>query len=263
MEHHDTLNLSLVGYGPEWENTEANLSRLEEISDALFSSADIPSPDILVFPEAFATGFSMSGDITQDYGSSGIVAWMKRMAARYGCAVAGSVYVTYSGPERYNRFCFATPSGEVFSYDKRHLYFGSESESCRKGSARGTILWKGWKIMPGVCFDLRFPCWSRNTPADPYDLYLNVANWPASRRKAADVLLKARAIENSVYAAMCNRSGSDPLITYDGHSMIVNYRGRDRGTEKTVLGTPVVSAALGKEELMRYRRSFPVLYQAD
>lgn len=262
----DTLNLALVSFSPVWEDIAGNLSRLDGIAGRIFSSGETGGTDILVFPETFATGFSMTPEITQEYGGSGIVGWMKDTARMYGCAVAGSVYVSdgSSGrPVRYNRFCFALPSGDVFSYDKRHLYFGQESGSCTVGESRRLFEWKGWKIMPGVCFDLRFPCWSRNSPASPYDLYLNVANWPSSRGKAADILLKARAIENAAYAAMCNRGGSDPLLDYDGKSRIVNYRGRDKGSVAEICGVPVTFASLAKPELERYRKAFPVLEHID
>ena len=139
----------------------------------------------------------------------------------------------------------------------------AESMNFTPGASVRLFSYKGWKIMPGICFDMRFPIWSRNVPDDPYDLYLNVANWPASRRSAADILLKARAIENVSYAAICTRSGSDPLMAYDGQSSVVNHRGRVRSHTCDIQGTPVCFAVLDKSELVRYRQAFPALNQRD
>lgn len=259
------LGLTLVGFNPVWEDIRGNLRRLDALVPAVLDA--FPETDIMVLPEAFATGGSMSPSMTGFSGSSPILSWMSSASARFGCAIAGSVFLTdgqgADDAPRFNRFCFCSPEGWMRTYDKRHLYFGQEEESLSAGTVRSPFLYKGWKILPGICFDLRFPLWCRNSRTEPYDLYLNVANWPVARSKAADILLKARAVENASYAAICNRSGSDPLLGYDGHCMIVNYRGREKGRTCDVDGCPVVSATLGRQEMLRYRRAFPVLDRID
>lgn len=252
----------LASFAPVWEAVNENLENSGSVVRGILHSSDIPDPDILVFPEAFATGVSMDESMSSPAVSGQILAWMKEVSRLASCAVAGSVIVTEKG-RRYNRFYFVEPSGAVSAYDKRHLYFGQESMNFTPGASVRLFSYKGWKIMPGICFDMRFPIWSRNTPDDPYDLYLNVANWPASRRSAADILLKARAIENVSYAAICTRSGSDPLMAYDGQSSVVNHRGRVRSHTCDIQGTPVCFAVLDKSELVRYRQAFPALNQRD
>ena len=215
----------LASFAPVWEAVNENLENSGSVVRGILHSSDIPDPDILVFPEAFATGVSMDESMSSPAVSGQILAWMKEVSR--------------------------------LAYDKRHLYFGQESMNFTPGASVRLFSYKGWKIMPGICFDMRFPIWSRNTPDDPYDLYLNVANWPASRRSAADILLKARAIENVSYAAICTRSGSDPLMAYDGQSSVVNHRGRVRSHTCDIQGTPVCFAVLDKSELVRYRQAFP------
>ena len=258
-----SLNLALVEFSPEWENTVANLARLDAVTDAVFNLEGHGGPDILILPECFSTGFSMSPRIVEFPGSSRTLEWMKRMAALYDCAVAGSVPVWDKGGKRFNRFYFVTPEGVIDTYDKRHLFFGGEGEIFTPGTYRTVLVYKGWKILPGICFDLRFPVWSRNNASSPYDLYINVANWPAARMREAGALLAARAIENVAYAAFCNRAGSDSLMEYSGGSAVVNHRGRTRSSVVEVCGTRVAMASLDMAEMLRFRASFPVLGRAD
>ena len=275
-----TLNLMMLEFAPEWEAAKANLSRLDAIVERIFSlpSCGFPGreqvedyggcepgfmPDIIVLPEFFSTGFSMNQCVAEYQDFSPSLGWMLRTAALYDCAVAGSVPVIEPDGRRFNRFFFVTPDGILGQYDKRHLFFGGEGEIFTPGTDRTVLVYKGWKILPGICFDLRFPVWSRNNVSSPYDLYINVANWPAARMREAGALLAARAIENVAYAAFCNRAGSDSLMEYSGGSAVVNHRGRTRSSVVEVCGTRVAMASLDMAEMLRFRASFPVLGRAD
>ena len=203
-----TLNLMMLEFAPEWEAAKANLSRLDAIVERIFSlpSCGYPGagqggaaeegsmaaagfmPDIIVLPEFFSTGFSMNPCVAEYQDLCPSLGWMLRTAALYDCAVAGSIPVIGPDGRRFNRFFFVTPEGVLGQYDKRHLFFGGEDASYTHGTDRVILEYKGWRILLGTCFDLRFPVWMRNDGNDPYDLYINVANWPAARRKAAEVL---------------------------------------------------------------------------
>ena len=177
-------------------------------------------------------------------------------------AVVASVPTLADG-HRYNRCYFIAPEGEEWHYDKRHLFSPSgESGAYEKGRSRCTVPYKGWNIELNVCYDLRFPVWSRN-PDCGYDLLLNIANWPAIRIEAADILLHARAVENACYAAFCNRIGKDALCEYDGHSMIVNFFGQDMARRRRVGGVRFLTADLSLPKLQHYRSRFPVSEDAD
>ena len=276
MEFSETagvLNLMMVEFAPEWENVHVNLARLDALFQKIWAlpACGKPdcgpdesfSPDVIVLPECFSTGFSMNPEAAERMGASPSLGWMLRTAGLYDCAVAGSVPVWDTDARRHNRFFFVTPDGVLGSYDKRHLFMGGEAECFAKGNERVVLEYKGWRICPGVCFDLRFPVWSRNDMNHPYDLYLNVANWPAARRRAAETLIEARAIENVCYAAFCNRSGRDINLEYSGGSAVINHRGRLRSVSAVTDGTNVVYASLDMAEMLRYRASFPVLDSAD
>ena len=278
-----TLNLMMLEFAPEWEAAKANLSRLDAIMERIFSlpSCGYPGasqggaaeegsmaaagfmPDIIVLPEFFSTGFSMNPCVAEYQDLSPSLGWMLRTAALYDCAVAGSIPVIGPDGRRFNRFFFVTPEGVLGQYDKRHLFFGGEDASYTHGTDRVILEYKGWRILLGTCFDLRFPVWMRNDGNDPYDLYINVANWPAARRRAAEVLAAARAIENVCYVAFCNRAGHDPLLAYDGGSSVINHRGRVRSVSSRVMDTDVVYAVLDMAEILRFRASFPILGLVD
>lgn len=265
----NTLDVALVEFSPVWEAPEANIAALTDIFYSLFSSADISVPELVLLPEFFAVGFTMNPDMAEPAGCPETLGWMKRMAAEYGCAIAGSVPVAESG-RRFNRMFFVQPSGgpentgdcaevQVDTYDKAHLFFGGEDENYTPGTERKVFCFKGWRILPGICFDLRFPEWARNFRNTPYDIYLNVANWPVARNAAADILLKARSIENVCWSLFCNRTGSDSLLEYSGNSAVVDFRGRSRGKRTDVCGTPVVTARLDRATMGRFRENFPIL----
>lgn len=263
----EALEVAVVEFSPEWENPSANMAALDRIFDALFSSGEYPAPDLVVLPEFFAAGFTMNPGAAEDAAASPTLAWMESTVAHFRCALAGSVPVREAG-KRYNRLFFVQPvtscagtdgSVSVSWYDKAHLFFGGEDSNYTPGESRKVFVHKGWKILPGICFDLRFPEWARNTGDSPYDLYLNVANWPSARNAAADILVKARSIENVCWSVFCNRTGHDTLLEYSGRSAVIDYRGRSRGDRVCICGSPVLRARLEKAPMYRFRENFPIL----
>ena len=224
-------------------------------------SAGIESGGLIVLPEMFSTGFITmpAGEAESDGASLG---WMKAIAKKYGCAVAGSV-ATEDGGLFYNRFYFVKPDGTFVKYDKRHLFsFAGEDRRFTAGSEKVITEYNGVRFFLQICYDLRFPCFSRNILPNPYDAVIYVASWPSPRIGAWETLLKARAIENQCYAIGVNRVGKDPSCQYNGHSSIVDPYGNAsascaEGVEE------IVSADLDLDSLQAFRDKFPVLKDAD
>ncbi|MCI5719620.1 MAG: hypothetical protein MR294_04310 [Bacteroidales bacterium] len=224
-------------------------------------SAGIETGGLIVLPEMFSTGFITmpAGEAESDGASLG---WMKAIAKKYGCAVAGSVATEDRGLF-YNRFYFVKPDGTFVKYDKRHLFsFAGEDRRFTAGSEKVITEYNGVRFFLQICYDLRFPCFSRNILPNPYDAVIYVASWPSPRIGAWDTLLKARAIENQCYAIGVNRVGKDPSCQYNGHSSIVDPYGNAsascaEGVEE------IVSADLDLDSLQAFRNKFPVLKDAD
>ena len=224
-------------------------------------SAGIETGGLIVLPEMFSTGFITmpAGEAESDGASLG---WMKAIAKKYGCAVAGSVATEDRGLF-YNRFYFVKPDGTFVKYDKRHLFsFAGEDRRFTAGSEKVITEYNGVRFFLQICYDLRFPCFSRNILPNPYDAVIYVASWPSPRIGAWDTLLKARAIENQCYAIGVNRVGKDPSCQYNGHSSIVDPYGNAsascaEGVEE------IVSADLDLDSLQAFRDKFPVLKDAD
>ncbi len=224
-------------------------------------SAGIETGGLIVLPEMFSTGFITmpAGEAESDGASLG---WMKAIAKKYGCAVAGSV-ATEDGGLFYNRFYFVKPDGTFVKYDKRHLFsFAGEDRRFTAGSEKVITEYNGVRFFLQICYDLRFPCFSRNILPNPYDAVIYVASWPSPRIGAWETLLKARAIENQCYAIGVNRVGKDPSCQYNGHSSIVDPYGNAsascaEGVEE------IVSADLDLDSLQAFRDKFPVLKDAD
>lgn len=253
----DTLKLSLVQSNLAWQDAAANRGILE----ALFADA-ASGTDLVLLPEMFTSAFSMESGALAEPWPGESVAWMQAMAQRHDAAFCGSIAITDDG-RRFNRLVFVTPEGETFYYDKRHLFrMLGEHKRYAAGSERRVIEWQGWRILPLVCYDLRFPVWSRNTPALAYDLLLYVANWPAPRNHHWQALLTARAIENLACVAGVNRIGTDGIgIDYVGHSMAVNAAGKVLLDAGEAAG--VFTITLDKAELQQYRHNFPAHLDAD
>lgn len=202
-----------------WEESAANLRGFREKIEDLSSEVDL-----IVLPEMFTTGFSMNAAALAEPSEGKGLDWMRGMASRKDAAVTGSLIIEEEG-KFYNRLFFVFPDGSYKTYDKRHTFtLAGEHEVYESGQARLSLTYKGWKICPLICYDLRFPVWARNT--EEYDLLLYVANWPAVRTAAWDTLLKARAIENLSYCIGVNRVGTDGNNhPYLGHSAVYDCLG--------------------------------------
>lgn len=253
VEERQTLTITLLQRNIAWEQPEANRLSTEQ---ALLCT---PKSDLYLLPEMWATGFATTpqGIAEEDGGES--LRWMKRMAVRLDAAVAGSLAVRVGDGFR-NRFYFVKPDGAVCHYDKRHLFtYGGEPHHFEAGDKRVVVEWRGVRFLLLVCYDLRFPMWSRNQ--EDYDAVLYVANWPTSRIEAWRTLLKARAIENQAYVCGVNRVGNDPNCHYSGASAFVDPYGHAtecQGEEEATL-----TAELDMVRLRSFRKKFPVLKDRD
>ena len=216
--------------------------------------------DLIVLPEMFSTGFSMDAEGLAETMDGPTVGWMREEAAATGCVITGSVIVR-DGDHCYNRLVWARPDGTLDHYDKRHLFrMAGEQRHYAAGSRRLIVELKGWRICPLICYDLRFPVWSRSW--GDYDLLLYVANWPQRRAHAWSTLLRARAIENLSYVVGVNRIGRDGNgATYAGDSVALDFLGQPLSSEGG--GDRVETAVLDLESLQKFREAFPTHLDAD
>lgn len=244
-----SLIVNLIQTQLVWENSKANITRLNWHLQQSKPGA------VVVLPEMFASGFSMnSSEIAQTMDGEA-VSWMKEMSAER--LICGSLAIAENG-NYYNRFLAIYQGGIVSQYDKHHLFaYAGEDQHYSNGESLGIFEFEGWKIAPFVCFDLRFPTWIRQ--AKGADLMLFVANWPASRMKAWNSLLMARAIENQCYVVGVNRVGDDGLgISYSGCSQVIDFSGE-------FLISPIekreqfAEVYLEKSPMIQFRERFPFL----
>jgi len=252
-----SLRVSLLQQPLVWHDGAANRARFEELLLPLAGSTDLA-----VLPETFTTGFSMEVERIGEPAGGPTVGWLRRLAAALDAAITGSV-VTLDAGRYYNRLLWATPDGEVRQYDKRHLFrMGREHEHFTQGRSAWSVAWRGFRICPLVCYDLRFPVFSRRRPGLDYDLLLYVANWPAARAEAWRQLLRARAIENQAYVAGVNRVGADGKgVFYGGDSALIDFLGRPVAEGGDSAG--IISAALEPGPLAAFREKFPAHLDAD
>lgn len=253
------LTVTLIQSPLYWQDVDANLAMFEEKIWTIQGQTDL-----IVLPEMFNTGFTMDVETCSEPMNFTTFKWMKQMAAQTRAVVTGSFIVKEDG-NFFNRLIWMQPSGEYRHYDKRHLFrMANEHDHYSAGNHRLIVDLKGWKVCPMICYDLRFPIWSRNdlNPDNQYDLLLYVANWPTPRINAWDTLLQARAIENIAYVIGVNRIGTDINNNlYNGHSIIINHKGEqlffNEGEElletKTLIG----------EQLKTFREKFPAHLDAD
>ncbi|MBK8498324.1 MAG: amidohydrolase [Flavobacteriales bacterium] len=250
------LRVTLVQSMLHWEDAGANRAMFGEKLAALKGATDL-----IVLPEMFTTGFSMRSHELAETMDGATVAWMRAQAKSLDAALYGSVIVT-EGAKYFNRGLFAEPTGKVTVYDKRHLFrFANENEHYAPGTERVVVEWRGWRILLQVCFDLRFPVFSRNR--NDYDAMLYVANWPEARRYPWSQLLIARAIENQCYVVGENRVGMDGKgIHYSGDSVVIDPRGQVIGSvQPSQEGSATV--VLERSALEDFRAKFPVARDAD
>jgi predicted amidohydrolase len=249
------LRVTLVQTGLAWQDPATNRHHLAAHFRGLAGHTDL-----VVLPEMFSTGFSMDATALAEDMDGPTVGWMREEAAALGCVVTGSLIVREAGL-CHNRLVWARPDGTVEHYDKRHLFrVAGEHDHYAAGARRLVVDLKGWRVCPMVCYDLRFPVWSRNR--DDYDLLLYVANWPQRRANAWSTLLRARAIENLSYVMGVNRIGKDGNgVTYAGDSVVLDFLGQPLSSEGG--GDRVETAVLDLESLQSYRVSFPAHLDAD
>lgn len=250
----ENLKLSLIQADLKWEDKKANLQHFESIIRTLEGT------DIIILPEMFSTGFSMKPERYYEEMNGEIIGWMKAISHEKNAAVCGSMIIK-DGSLYFNRFIFVADNMVIAQYDKRHLFrMGEENEHYTRGSDRVVFEYRGWRIMPQICYDLRFPVWYRNR--NDYHLLINVANWPAVRSRVWTTLLKARALENQCYVAGVNRVGEDANgLGHSGNSMLVDYKGdviEFRGNEPGV-----VHAEIYLSKLNEFKSKFPAFLDSD
>lgn len=246
-----------------WEEKEKNLGMFDQKIAALEEQTDL-----IVLPEMFSTGFSMRPEKFAEPMSGATVAWMAKKASEKNCCIVSS-FICEQETNYYNRLVWMRPDGSHEIYDKRHLFrMADEHNHYSSGNDKVIINLKGWKICPLVCYDLRFPVWSRNfmesqSKQANYDVLLYIANWPERRSYAWKTLLTARAIENQCYVVGVNRVGNDGnQINHSGDSAVINPWG-ERLSNSEAHKESVETITIGYEELLKARNAFPVLLDAD
>jgi omega-amidase len=253
------LSFTLVQTDLVWEDRQQNRQRLEE------KIRSISNSQVVVLPEMFSTGFSMRPEELAEPMSGETVTWMKNLAASKKMILTGSVIIEEGG-KYYNRLIWMLPNGQSGYYNKRHLFaYAEEDKHYTAGQERLIASVNGWKINLLVCYDLRFPVWSRQSPrveGFEYDVLVYVANWPEKRSLAWRSLLRARAIENQCYVIGVNRVGTDGKgIAYNGGSTVIDPLGEilyEKLSEEDVF-----TITLDKEELNSIRERFPFRADAD
>lgn len=248
-----------------WEDKPANLKFWEDKLRVLKGKTDL-----IVLPEMFTTGFTMNVRDLAENMDGPTVTWIRNLSTELGATITGSAIIREEcatsglGGKFFNRMLWANPDRSFTWYDKRHRFsFADEDTFFTAGSARRIIEKHGWKIMPQVCYDLRFPVFSRNLKSDRYDVLVYVANWPAARSSAWRSLLVARAHENQCYVVGVNRVGTDGKgIEYDGSSLVVSSKGEILCS--FALGEEAIeTVSLSKTELDDFRAKFRPLDDAD
>jgi len=261
------LRITLIQTSLHWENRQANLEMFSQKIESIREATDL-----ILLPEMFSTGFSMNTEKNAETMSGEVIQWMKENAAKKSAVICGSLMMK-DGEKYFNRLIWMQPDGNLQYYDKRHLFgLGDEHNHYSSGNKKILVELNGWKILPLVCYDLRFPVWARNTaPSNSpeggehsrsYDLLLYVANWPERRVNAWKTLLEARAIENQCYVAGVNRVGNDGHgIHHTGESSVIDPRGEIlwREAERESIHT----CTLSYHHLNHIRESLPFLKDAD
>lgn len=239
-----------------WGDPEANRRRVAE------TLAAAPKSDIFVVPETFTTGFGDHMASLAEEQEGPTLQWTRQMAAKYDLLFVGT-WIVREGEHCYNRLHWVYPDGTYGTYDKGHTFrVSGEADQIARGTRREVFEWRGWKIKPAICYDLRFPKWLRNDNLS-YDLLLICANWPGSRHEAWTTLLKARAIENQCYVLGCNRAGTDGAdIPYTGNSALIDYKGFSI-VGSTATDEHLFSATIEKEKLYTFREHWPFYLDFD
>lgn len=250
------LKVALIQSDLIWENPEQNRINFSKKIDAISGNVDV-----VMLPEMFTTGFTMNAESVAETMDGKTVSWMKDLALKADIAIVGSIVISENNTF-YNRLLFVEPSGYISSYNKRHTFtLVGEDKIYTAGKEKVIVNYKGWKICPLICYDLRFPVWARNS--EDYDVLIFVANWPKPRVSAWDALLKARAIENMCYCVGVNRVGVDGVnANYNGHSATYDVLGNCI-TSIEPLKEQIEVVTLEKRHIELYRNKLKFLDDRD
>lgn len=255
----ENLRVTVVQAELAWHDAQANRARFEKLMQPLAGQTDL-----IVLPEMFTTGFTMAAEEVAEPVEGPSLQWLRKMAAHAGAVITGSI-VTKDGGRYFNRLIWMRPDGTFDSYDKRHLFrMAREHEHYAAGQERLIVAVGGWRICPLVCYDLRFPVWSRNRVGTEagYDVLIYVANWPDRRRYAWQTLLRARAIENLSYCVGVNRVGKDAQgHEYAGDSAVIDFLGQPLVEKAATQFVETVS--LDRAALDAFRAKFPAHLDGD
>ena len=265
------LNIAAVQYDIQWLDKAANFAKLDSMMRDFFADHE-GQIDLMLLPETFSTGFCLDDNSVKEPEDGGVdLQWLKQVANAYQCVVAGSVFVK-QGDKKANRLYWVTPKSDegeasVQYYDKRHLFrLGNEGDYVVQGQTRAIFEIKGIRILPQICYDLRFPVFQRNmTPNSglDYDVMVNVANWPAVRRNVWDTLLKARAMENQAFVIGVNRVGDDGKdVAHSGGTCMIDFKGEPL-VQAQDDKQQVISWSLDMSALAQFKKDFPAYLDAD
>lgn len=249
------MKIALIQTELSWENLNENKALLQEKINAISQYVDL-----IVLPEMFTSGFTMNPKNAAQSMQGEAISWLKETAKDKDCAITGSLVIEENG-NYFNRLVFVFPSGEIQAYDKRHLFtLAGEDKVYTAGKDKLIVDYRGFKICPLICYDLRFPVFARNV--EDYDVLIYVANWPKPRVNAWDILLKARAVENMSYVIAVNRIGLDENNhEYVGHSQAVDFLGNYIQEPQEIEGVFIVE--LDKNELVETREKLNFLNDKD
>jgi len=250
-----TLNITTVQTDIKWLNVTDNLNSLS------VKLQNIKNSDLILLPETFATGFAINLDTAEPAKNGPIISWLIQQASKLNTVIAGSVLVSHNN-KKVNRFYWVWPDGNIKFYDKRHLFrLGNEGDHVIAGQKREVFTINDVRILPLVCYDLRFPVWARSK--NDYDVMVNVANWPAARRNIWDTLLQARAMENQSYVIGINRVGDDGNGTgHSGGTAIYDFTGKalfKANDNESNISTTKIDITKLKE----FKEAFPAYLDAD
>jgi len=249
------MKIALIQTEISWENPNENKALLQEKINAISQYVDL-----IVLPEMFTSGFTMNPKNVAQTMHGEAVSWLKEIVKNKDCAITGSLVIEENG-NYFNRLVFVFPTGEIQTYDKRHLFtLAGEEKVYKAGKDKLIVEYKGFKICPLICYDLRFPVFARNV--EDYDVLIYVANWPKPRVNAWDILLKARAVENMSYVIGVNRVGMDANnLEYVGHSQAIDFLGNYIQEPQEIEGVLIVE--LDKNEMLETRKKLNFLNDRD
>jgi len=249
------MKIALIQAPLVWENPEVNRKYFADKINSIQEEIDL-----VILPEMFSTGFTMHPENVSETMDGETIALLKSLAKAKKSAITGSLTIRENG-KFYNRLVFVFPSGEIRNYNKRHLFsLAGEEKVYASGTEKLIVEYKGWKICPLICYDLRFPVFSRNV--EDYDLLLYIANWPQQRIQAWDILLKARSVENICYTIGVNRIGEDGNNhPYSGHSQVVDFLGNY--LLEPQISEEIFMVNLDKNKMLETRQKFGFLNDRD